>query len=312
MRQIATLPVDLAHKFADYLLTLKIETHLDQDGPGVALWVCDEDQVPRARQELADFNSNPADPRYGRAAPVARAIRREEEQSEQQQQQQAGAHEEEPEPGGQERPLTIALIAGSVVVSLVTNFGHDSPAILDSLRIAPLSSTEGPLAAVLSGEVWRLITPIFIHLSVLHLVFNMMMLISLAGRIEILRGPGRLLFLVVVTAALSNLGEYYFDWSLDTGLVYGPKSNFGGMSGVLYGLFGYMWMKGKFEPELGLGLPPDTVVILLGWFVLCLAGVMDTSTTRVANVAHAVGLVVGVVLGIVPSLMRRRRRGDST
>jgi GlpG protein len=301
MRQIATLPDDLAHKFADYLLTLKIETHLDQDGPGMALWVCDEDQVPRARQELADFNSNPADPRYGRAAPVAQAMRRQEETEEEHQPEP----EEEPERSGNERPLTIALIAGSVVVSLTTTFGQESPAIMDSLRIAPLSSPEGPFAEVLSGEVWRLITPIFIHLSVLHLLFNMIMLLSLAGRIEVLRGPGRLLSLVIVTAVLSNLGEYYFDWSFATGLVYGPKANFGGMSGVLYGLFGYMWMKGKFEPELGLGLPPDTVVILLGWFVLCLAGAMDTSTTRVANVAHAVGLVVGVVIGIVPSLIRR-------
>ena len=43
--------------------------------------------------------------------------------------------------------------------------------------------------------------------------------------------------LVLVIAALSNLGQYF---------VSGP--NFCGISGVVYGLFGYIWMKGRFDP----------------------------------------------------------------
>jgi GlpG protein len=74
---------------------------------------------------------------------------------------------------------------------------------------------------------------------------------------------------------------------------------------VLYGLFGYMWVRGRLDPDGGLALPPDTVVILLGWFVLCLLGVMDTETSRVANVAHAAGLLAGVTLGAAPALLKR-------
>ena len=34
---------------------------------------------------------------------------------------------------------------------------------------------------------------------------------------------------------------------------------FGGMSGVLCGLFGYIWMKGLYEPEQGMILHPNSV-----------------------------------------------------
>ena len=64
MRQIAILPDDAARKFADYLLTLKIDTRLESEPAGVAVWVLDEDRVPQARQELQEFTHNPSDARY--------------------------------------------------------------------------------------------------------------------------------------------------------------------------------------------------------------------------------------------------------
>ena len=63
---------------------------------------------------------------------------------------------------------------------------------------------------------------------------------------EARQGTWRLASLVVVIAALSNLGQYY---------VSGP--NFFGISGVVYGLFGYIWMKGKFDPASGLFVNGD-------------------------------------------------------
>ena len=76
---------------------------------------------------------------------------------------------------------------------------------------------------------------------------------------------------------------------------------FGGMSGVLYGLFGYLWMKGRFEPELGLALSPRLILLLIGWLFLCMTGVLGS----VANTAHVAGLAVGMVIGVAPYLWRR-------
>lgn len=305
MRQIATLPRESAGKFADYLRALRIDTRLEALPDGVAVWVCDEDKVPLARQELDAFTRDPSDPRFVQAAPPAPEEARELERPREPAREEED-EEDEAADGGGERPLTIALIAVAVVVGLATNLGQESPpTTLNALRIAPDLGAPS-LDAILAGEVWRLLTPVFVHFSIWHLVFNALMLLSLGGRVEAARGPARLLGLVLLFAVLSNLAEYSLDWSLSAGLTYGePKANFGGLSGVLYGLFGYMWIRGRLDPNSGLALPPDTVVILLGWFVLCLFGVMDTQTSKVANVAHVAGLLAGAAVGAVPLLFQR-------
>jgi GlpG protein len=84
--------------------------------------------------------------------------------------------------------------------------------------------------------------------------------------------------------------------------VLAPNPLFGGMSGVLYGLSGYAWMKGRFAPELGIFLDPTLIFMMLAWFVFCLLGVIGS----VANVAHGVGLLMGIAIGIAPHVFRRR------
>jgi GlpG protein len=108
--------------------------------------------------------------------------------------------------------------------------------------------------------------------------------------IEARQGTLQLALLVVVIAGLSNFGQYY---------VSGPI--FGGMSGVVYGLLGYIWIRGKFDPGSGLFLHPSTVNMMLIWFVLCYTNLLGP----VANTAHAVGLIAGIAWGYLSSLRLR-------
>jgi GlpG protein len=78
---------------------------------------------------------------------------------------------------------------------------------------------------------------------------------------------------------------------------------FGGMSGVVYGLFGYIWMKSRYQPGSGFYMPPNTVILMLGWFVLCTTGWIGP----VANAAHGVGLVVGAIAGRWRSVWQQLR-----
>jgi GlpG protein len=148
------------------------------------------------------------------------------------------------------------------------------------------------LPEIRHGEVWRLVTPIFIHFTIAHILFNMLWLFDLGTMIERRQSTRVLSVLVLVIAVLSNFGQYLWQ---------GPV--FGGMSGVVYGLIGYIWLRGKFDPASGLFLHSSTVTMAVIWFVLCLVGVIP----HVANAAHGVGFAVGIVWGYISAFLANRR-----
>src|SRR5579872_417680 len=172
MRQIGTLPDgDAARTLADYLLTLQIEARLDQQPEGWIIWVCDEDRVPQAREEFAEFQRNPRDARFTRAVKTAHELRlREMEEEEDYRQRLTEFRERMTEPILHTPVLSFLLIALAVVVTWTTNFGKASEG--SYLQYLWISSREPHLTQVMHGEVWRLVTPIFIHLSITHLLFN--------------------------------------------------------------------------------------------------------------------------------------------
>jgi GlpG protein len=112
--------------------------------------------------------------------------------------------------------------------------------------------------------------------------------------IESRKGPLKFTALVLASAVASNLVEYGWD---------GPLA--GGFSGVIYALFGYAWMKGRFEPWEGIAVSKGTTVILLMWLVYCMTGWAGP----IGNAAHASGLATGALIGWLPSRLRRRPPG---
>ena len=199
-------------------------------------------------------------------------------------------------------PLTATLIALSILVTLVGGFGKASKGIggtvnqeLMFVRRSDFEAAPGyALASLAKGEMWRAITPIFIHLAPVHLLFNMIMFFQFARVIEARRGTARFAFGVLVIAEFSNIAQAVApDWL-------GGSPFFGGMSGVVYGLFGYAWMQSRFDATSGFYLSPANVTIMLGWLFLCMTGVVG----NIANVAHVVGLLVGVAFGFLPTLWK--------
>lgn len=202
-------------------------------------------------------------------------------------------------------PLTVTMIGLSVLVTLVGGFGRSNKGLggtinnqLSFASLADLAAqNNNPLASLSKGELWRVITPIFVHLDVIHLVFNMIMFFQFGQVVESMRGTARFAIMIFLVAAISNVAQAVAppDWGPLSG---GPL--FGGMSGVVYGLFGYAWMKSVFDPQPGFRLSQVTVIILIGWLLLC----MTPAIPRVANVAHVVGLVVGTAFGYLPALRK--------
>jgi GlpG protein len=311
MRQIGTISDEAAaHALADYLLTQKIETRLIPEPAGWEIWVCDEDRLPQARAELAAFSANPRDHRFLNAGRQADEIRRTEvREDEAALKRQVAVAERLKLPQRSIQPMTTSLIALCILAAIFTHMGDDSARLTSRMFITPIvRDGQGAtyflpgLTAIRSGEVWRLITPIFLHFSLWHILGNMMWLYYLGNQIEASRGSFRVLGLVLVIGALSNLAEYYLGGlKLEDGHLTGQYNpNFGGMSGVVFGLFGYVWMKMRFEPELGMSMSQQAFTLSLFWLLFCLTGLAGS----IANGAHVSGLAIGVAIGAAPTLFR--------
>ena len=144
---------------------------------------------------------------------------------------------------------------------------------------------------------WRLVTPIFLHFGIIHFVFNALWLALLGAKVERYAGHMQCLILILCIAVFSNVGQYLWSGSV----------RFGGMSGVIYGLLGYLWVHHWLAPNYHLFLPKELVGFMLLWLVICMSGVLDYALgISVANAAHFVGLLTGMFLGFVFGFMASR------
>ena len=76
--------------------------------------------------------------------------------------------------------------------------------------------------------------------------------------------------------------------------------HFGGMSGVIYGLLGYIWIRNLLAPHPLIALPKELIIFMIGWLFVCMTGILDVLLgVGIANAAHATGLLIGMLLGLV-------------
>ncbi|MBX3747584.1 MAG: rhomboid family intramembrane serine protease [Verrucomicrobiae bacterium] len=263
------------------------------DGPRWALWVHAEEDLDRAKALFAAFRADPERVAGAATVPVAASAVGDPGRTP----SRAAPPVERRSGGGRRVPgwaagtgtgsQTVAWMVVCVAVAMVTGLTGEHP-LVRSLQISEVPyrwgmSAELFLPEARRGEFWRLFTPVLLHFGWPHLLFNMWILWDLGRAVEGRLGPRWLALLVAVLGVVSNLGQYFMS---------GPR--FGGVSGVIYGLLGFVWMMGRYCPRAGLGLHPQMVVMMLVWFVICLSGALGVP---VANTAHGVGLVAGVLWG---------------
>lgn len=177
-------------------------------------------------------------------------------------------------------PYTFAITIACVILYMLTY--TEMGKHLQNLMFMG-SPENGFLYEIRHGQIWRLITPIFVHLSILHILFNMLWFKDLGYIIENIFGKNQLLILIGISGVISNLGQYF---------VSGPQ--FGGMSGVLYAMLGFVWVYKKIHQDFEYSLPSRDITIMVGWLLACLTGFLGP----IANTAHAGGLFVGMLFAI--------------
>lgn len=284
-----------ARVFGDYLYTQGIDNKVaSEDNQEWNVWVVSDDHLEKARELLTEFISNPDNPKYRNAINIASQKRLEEHKSNVEFQKKVFGRDQLFR--SRTGTLTLTLIAISIVVTLLTLFGENHKLLNYFTITSTVLSDEyirwkRGLPEIFHGQVWRLITPIFIHFGILHIIFNMLWLKDLGSMIEQKQKAWFLAIMVLVLGVSSNLGQYYMS---------GPM--FGGMSGVVYGLFGYVWLRGKYDLSSGYFMHPQTVIMMVVWFFLCLFGIIG----NVANTAHAIGFGMGCTWGFVSAKVNYR------
>lgn len=304
MRHIGSLTKQAdAERLAAYLVTEGISAHSEADGSEWAIWVRDENRLDDAREAFRDFKHNPEDSRYKHVERTAAALRREETVKREAARKHVVEMRGKWGKGGAAKraPLVFALIGACVLASLWTKSMDSSegrpPTAEEQLLLfasaASYSTTDpnDPARAFIDirhGQIWRLITPIFMHGDIWHLVMNVYWFYFLGSQIEHFEGSWKLALLVLTAALLSNVVQ---------AVSQGP--NFLGISGVDSAFFGYVWIKSKYDPASRLVISNLTIVIFIAFLFYCLR-----PGSNIANEAHFVGLGVGVVMAYLPLLFR--------
>ncbi len=299
MRQLGSLQSKLmTDRFCDYLVSENISCQVDAEGDSFAIWVLDEDKLEQAREAFTAFQADPDAPRFVEAHEKAERIRSEQfKQAKLAMKRQIDVRKQWESPHQSDLLITYLLIAISTLVTLKFHLEGSDDGIFSQLTIAKVRDVGGgyiswsreKLRDVKNGEVWRLVTPIFPHMDPVHLLFNMYWMYLFGQLLEPKLKSWRFLLLILVIAICSNLVQYY--WK-------GPL--FGGMSGVLYGLFGFAWAKRDWEPEAGIYIDQMTVYLLIGFMFFFMLGLMP-----IANAAHVSGLVCGYAIALIRPMMKK-------
>ncbi|MDF7680717.1 rhomboid family intramembrane serine protease [Enterobacteriaceae bacterium ESL0689] len=131
-----------------------------------------------------------------------------------------------------------------------------------------------------SPEIWRYVSHSLIHFSFAHLFSNMLGWCYLAGRMESNQGSLQLLILTLTAAITGGMAQFMANgiW-------------FGGLSGVLYALTGFLWLQGERNHV-------SDLYLLRGLMLLTVSGLFIRWDEQpgIAQVAHNAGLMTGLLV----------------
>lgn len=187
-------------------------------------------------------------------------------------------------------PVSLLTLCLGIIGALLLEYDQQLT-VVSMLTFQPVKAMGAQLALAPfslgweQGQYWRVITPIFLHFGIFHILFNGLWIWEFGRRVELGLGHGVLALLVIGIGVASNAAQYLWQ---------GP-SLFGGLSGVLYGLMGFLWIFTKIKPQPAMMLQPGIVGFMLVWMVLGMTGAVNFFIDgSIANAAHLGGLVAGM------------------
>ena len=185
-----------------------------------------------------------------------------------------------PLPGAERRPLvTWALLAVNTVIWVAAGGTENPDVLLD------LGAMFGPLVA--NGEYWRLFTAMFLHVGVLHLVFNSFALFIFGQVLERIYGHGRFLTIYILAGLFGSVASYVIN---SIGIGAGASGAIFGVLGALAAFFVAQW---KIFGRIG---QRNLTGVMLLVSINLVYGLLSPG---IDNWAHMGGFAAGFVLGLL-------------
>jgi len=141
---------------------------------------------------------------------------------------------------------------------------------------------------------WILVTSIFLHSNVLHLVYNLFALLLFGLLTEKIIGSKNFLALFFISGILASIGSSF---------IYNAAL---GASGAIFGIIGCLIMLRPKGVILLYNIPMPMWLAGIVWAVADLSGLFAINNSNIANLAHLIGLATGLVYGIIIRKKYRR------
>ena len=334
----------LAQKLHAWLAVNQIDARCKQVGEEWEIWVLDEDQLLTAQELTATFNTNPDDAQFATVLNEANKIEVEKNKQQKARLKEANKIERQQQRrySRSAKSLTRSIIllcsvlfgASLVFQTSDSYFIHESLGVVRTTsvnesyreRILSLQQSEGLppetaktnvdkmlsssynsllLEDIKRGQIWRMVTPIFLHQSgaslssFLHIFFNMYWLFALGLGLERLFGAGNFVLLILFTGIVSILLPAIAPADGIFGLTALGGAPVVGFSGVIYGLIGFGWIKMKMQPHLGTIIPSFVFIFMMIWLGIGLVSPEGGFFGAISHLAHAAGLLAGIAFGYV-------------
>lgn len=151
----------------------------------------------------------------------------------------------------------------------------------------PVSALEMSNSAF-HAQPWRLWTCTLYHVNLIHLAFDIYWFWVFGTLIEEAFGSARLVGLFLLFGGASAAAEFAF------------AAGGVGLSGVVYGFFGFLWVLSYRQARFSGAIDPKTIRLFVVWFFLCI-GFTFAGFLPIGNVAHGSGLLLGAIIGYAVS-----------
>ena len=195
-------------------------------------------------------------------------------------------------------PITLLLIVifvGFALYQLTQGVSMDNPSTNDLLRFGanflPLSLTHEP---------WRVISSVFLHIGIIHLLFNGFAVYYFGQITEQIIGKWQFLMLFLLSALGGNLLNLFITWQ---------DVQAGGSVGLSAGASGGIMGLGAFLLALAVLRAPTMFVLNTKslFFVMAINLLMGFALPGIDNAAHIGGALIGALFGMMVSLVLKSK-----